>query len=71
MSFISMEGLTVERIINEIANYIEDSRIELFRDGSANDSCHTVKLQQVFTKDDAIDKEAMDFFSQSLKNGGI
>ena len=61
-----MERLTVERIINKIENYIEDCRIQFFRDGSANDSRHIVKLQQVFTKDDAIAPPTRDFLEKKI-----
>ena len=61
-----MENIADERTVDRITNYIKSHCIQLFGEGSINNTTSCIKIKQLFVKNDEIDQEAVEFFSQSL-----
>ena len=61
-----MDSIVNQRMINRIAKYIEDYRINYFENVLASNLTGCIKVTSLFVKDKDDDKEAVDFLGQSL-----
>ena len=61
-----MEEFAGERIIARIVNYIKGYQNQCLGAVPTSDSSSCIKLNLLFVKNEDVDLEAIDFFSQSL-----